>query len=196
MRDACPCKFFKIPPPIAGAPKCGVRFFPFKIPFPIAGDYGRGKRPGYFLKSQAKSPTETENYKVTTTHSLRRDLLRGGVRAWQMFGANSYAFGGAFPSCLKTTCLFAPRGSRNFWDARVYTNDNEWPPGELANRCFACKYHASTLCTCSCKHARSILSKYRGKYFCVSISPWFHENGFLRQRFVNSTNIFYYVIKS
>ena len=115
MRDACPCKFFKIPPPIAGAPKCGVRFFPFKIPFPIAGDYGRGKRPGYFLKSQAKSPTETDNYKVTTTHSLRRDLLRGGVRAWQMFGANSYAFGGAFPSCLKTTCLFAPRGSRNVW---------------------------------------------------------------------------------
>ena len=32
-----------------------------------------------------------------------------------MFGANSYAFGGAFPSCLKTTCLFAPRGSRNVW---------------------------------------------------------------------------------
>merc|ERR1712002_1077392 len=76
---------------------------------------GGGMGPGYLFKTQAKSPTETANYKVTTTHNLRRDLLRGGVRAWQMFEANSYAFGGTFPSCLKTTCLFAPRGSRNVW---------------------------------------------------------------------------------
>ena len=107
-----PLKVFQNPAPYCGSSQVRGVFFFFKIPFPIADDWGGGMGPGYFLKTQAKSPTETANYKVTTTHSLRRDLLRGGVRAWQMFGANSYAFGGAFPSCLKTTCLFASRGSR------------------------------------------------------------------------------------
>ena len=36
-----------------------------------------------------------------------------------MFGANSYAFGGAFSSCLKTTCLFAQRGSRHIWAKKI-----------------------------------------------------------------------------
>ena len=119
MQGACPWKFFKIPLPIVGAPKCGVHFF-LQNPIPywlLRRITEGGKRPGYFLKSQAKSPAETANYKVTTTHSLRRDLLQGGMRAWQMFGANSYAFkfGGAFPSCLRKTCLFAQRGSHNVW---------------------------------------------------------------------------------
>ena len=110
-----PLKVFQNPAPYCGSSQVRGVFFSSKSHSLLRMIGGGGKGPGYFLKTQAKSPTETANYKVTTTHSLRRDLLRGGVRAWQMFGANSYAFGGAFPSCLKTTCLFAPRGSRNLW---------------------------------------------------------------------------------
>ena len=39
-----------------------------------------GRRPGHFLKSKIESPAETANYQLTTTHSWRRDLLRGGAQ--------------------------------------------------------------------------------------------------------------------
>ena len=60
---------FQNPDPCCGSSYVRGVFFSSKSHSLLRMIGGGGNGPGYFLKTQAKSPTETANYKVTTIHS-------------------------------------------------------------------------------------------------------------------------------